>query len=168
MTISPWSMALGDNPSEAAEQKALFMWANMAALRGFKAAWEFDNYGRSLIHIQGENRIELNNLFAIPNGAELAKGGRSGAEMKAQGMRPGVPDVMLAWPRHKFMTLGNEPREHWSHGLFIEMKRRKLKTTKATSDEQDKWIGNLTNAGYSCVVCFGWVEAATTIQLYLS
>lgn len=155
MAITPWSIASGENPLERAEQKALFMWANMARLRGFDAADDEMNYGRSLIHIKGTGVTFLDTLFAVPNGSELAKGARGGADMKAQGMRPGVPDIFLAFPAKGYC------------GLFIEMKR-KLGREKDISEEQHKWISNLQKAGYYVHVAFGWRSAAMAIRGYLS
>lgn len=151
--ITPWTMAPRDgDPNESAEQTALFMWANMVHLRGWMAAWDEKSYGQPLVNLKGEGVPAIGNLFAIPNGAELAKGARGGANMKAQGMRPGVPDIFLAAP------IGTR------HGLFIEMKRRK---GGVVSEDQSKWMNKLQVAGYATYVAHGWILAATCIELYL-
>ena len=65
---------------------------------------------------------ELKNLFAVPNGGLRSK--TEAARLKAAGVKAGVPDIMLAVARCGF------------HGLFIEMKVGKNKTSAA----QDEWI----------------------------
>lgn len=92
----------------------------------------------------------LRNLFAIPNGGKRHIG--TARKLKAEGVKPGVPDLFLAVP-----SLGY-------HGLFIEMKRQK---GGHTSDAQTERIGNLLAEGYSVVVCHGWIEAKETILNYL-
>jgi len=116
-------------PSEHAEQAALFAWAD--AYRG--------------------QRPELALLFAIPNGG--ARHPAVGAQLRAAGVRAGVPDMMLAAPR-----LGR-------HGLFIEMKRSD-RSNHATP-EQTHWLTLLRQHGYMAVVCYGAQEAIGAIEAYL-
>lgn len=92
---------------------------------------------------------ELDLIFHIPNGGTRNK--REAANLKKQGVKAGVPDLMLPVARKKH------------HGLFIEMKFGKNKTT----DNQDSWIEALKGQGYLCKVCNGAGEAIETIKSYL-
>lgn len=90
-------------------------------------------------------------IFAIPNGAN--KSMASAAKFKREGLRKGVPDLMLPIPCNGF------------HGLFIELKRTK---GSVTSKEQRGWIALLHQAGYAAFVCRGADEAIDRIKAYLS
>jgi hypothetical protein len=90
-------------------------------------------------------------LFAIPNGSNKSKAAAS--KFKAEGLRPGVPDLMLPVARGGF------------HGLFVEMKR--VKNSKL-STEQNEWLDFLANQGYMVVVCKGFEPAKNTIESYLN
>lgn len=114
--------------SESSEQQALFCWAALAATE-YPA---------------------LSRLFAIPNGGFRFK--REAARLKAEGVRAGVPDVLLPLPKFK-----------WA-GLFIEMKKKRVGRVQ---DNQSEWIAYLNSAGYLAVVCYGWEEARDTILTYL-
>ena len=94
--------------------------------------------------------IEPFMLFAIPNGG--ARNAITGAMLKAEGVRPGIPDLFLAIPAFGF------------HGLFIEMKKRK---TGVLSDAQKNFIYRLEDKGYCAVVCYGFDEAKREIEAYL-
>lgn len=104
---------------------------------------------------------ELHLLFAIPNGAALAskstgrrgRFSRQAMKLRAEGLRPGVPDLCLPVPRGKY------------HGLFIEMKRTKGGTLSA---EQREWLASLTVQGYCAIRCNGWLEARAAILQYLT
>lgn len=89
--------------------------------------------------------------FAIPNGGKRSK--TEAARMVAQGVRPGVPDLMIPRAAGKY------------HGLFIEMKREKGSTTSA---DQIDWIETLNAEGYYARVCKGFDEARETIELYMA
>lgn len=89
--------------------------------------------------------------FAIPNGGKRSK--TEAARMVAQGVRPGVPDLMIPRAAGKY------------HGLFIEMKREKGSTT--TSD-QKAWIAALNAEGYFATVCKGFDEARKIIEQYIA
>lgn len=90
-------------------------------------------------------------LFHIPNGGLrdpiVAK------QLQRQGVRPGVPDLFLPYP-----SPGGR------HGLFIEMKAENGRL----SAEQKWWLGELAGAGFYTTVCYGWQEAATVLEWYLS
>lgn len=92
---------------------------------------------------------ELKLLFHIPNGGK--RNIVTARRLKAEGVKAGVPDLFLPVPRGGF------------HGLFIEMKAGKNKTT----EKQDVWIADLKQQGYKVVVCYGCEEAITEIKKYL-
>ena len=120
-------------PSESKEQIALFRWAALAC----------------------GTRPELRLLFAIPNGGARDK--RTGAMLKAGGVRPGVPDVCLP-----------VKTEHYG-GLWIELKRRgeRGKPKGRPSDVQLQWLGALQSHGQCAAICYGWDEARDVIEGYL-
>lgn len=90
-------------------------------------------------------------LFAIPNGG--ARSATTGALLKAEGVRAGVPDLFLAVPRGSY------------HGLFIEMKKPKGGVVSAA---QEAMCAELRRQGYAVEICHGWQEAVTTITSYLN
>lgn len=94
---------------------------------------------------------QLANMLAIPNGGWRHKA--TAAKLKAEGVKPGVPDICLPWPSKGF------------HGLFIEMKRL---VGGRLSDEQKAWSERLLAAGYQVKVCKGFEEAKQAIEEYLN
>ena len=142
--------------TEHAHQKALFAYANCAALYGFMAADDDRSYNRltrqSLLSdgFPTHPVPVLSRLFAIHNQGhgDAIRGGKA----RAEGVKAGVPDIMLPWPMHGY------------NGLFIELKRSKK---GAVSDKQDEWINYLLQAGYAASVCYGWKEASDDIKFYL-
>ena len=90
-------------------------------------------------------------LFAIPNGANKSPVAR--LRFKAEGLRPGVPDMFFASARNG------------RHGLFIEMKRRRGGTV---SPEQKEYIEALRSEGYSAEVCRGCDDAFAVFAAYLN
>lgn len=92
---------------------------------------------------------ELALLFAIPNGGQRHV--LVAMKMKAEGVKSGVPDLFLPVARGNY------------HGLFIEMKAGKNKT----SEKQNEWIEKLTKQGYMVEVCYGSEEAQDLLISYL-
>lgn len=90
-------------------------------------------------------------LFAIPNGG--ARHIRTAGRLKAEGVRAGAPDLMLAMPTAQY------------HGAFIEMKRRggKARCTPKQSDFGEFLAG----VGYAHYVAHGFDQARTAIMTYL-
>ena len=93
---------------------------------------------------------ELKLLYAIPNGGVRHIG--TAKKLKAEGVKPGVPDLCLPVARKGF------------HGLFSEMKRGK---GGRLSDPQKWWAENLTKQGYRAVMCQGMAEAKKELISYL-
>lgn len=89
-------------------------------------------------------------LFAVPNGGQRAK--KTGRDLKAEGVRSGVPDLMLLTPRKEF------------YGLIIEMKRVK---GGRLEPEQADWLQHFNAQGYMAVICKGGDAAIDTIKSYL-
>lgn len=116
-------------PLETAEQQAVFEWAARMCGR-----WP-----------------ELRLMYHIPNEGKRSR--RTGARLKAEGLRGGVPDICLPVAR------GGH------HGLYIEMKR--VKNSRATQ-EQLEWIEDLIGQGYVAAVCRGCGEAIDLITRYMS
>lgn len=97
-----------------------------------------------------ENLPELELMHAIPNGGK--RDIRTAIKLKAEGVKPGVPDIFLPLP------LGGK------HGLYIELKRRKY---GRVTEEQAAWLEALMRQGYACAVCHGWEMARDVIIDYL-
>lgn len=116
-------------PLESAEQRAVFEWA-----RVMECKWP-----------------ELRMMYHIPNEGKRSR--RTGARMKAEGLRGGVPDICLPVAR------GGH------HGLYIEMKR--VRDSRVTQDQLD-WIEDLISQGYVAAVCRGCDEAIELISRYMS
>ena len=100
--------------------------------------------------LYNQNRYpELKLLHHIPNGGR--RDARTGAMMKRQGVKAGVPDLHLPVSRGKY------------HSLYIEMKTDKGRPT----DTQKEWLDALNAEGNMAVICHSAEEAIAVIKLYL-
>ena len=126
----PTPESLAKSGSEGAEQTALFCWAALPE--------------------QQERYPELKFMFHIPNGGSRDK--REAGAFKAQGVKPGVPDICLPISRGGF------------HGLWVEMKYG----TNTTSPEQNSFLNFLTIQGHAVSVCYSWIEAVHAIERYFA
>lgn len=125
----------------------------------------FDSFARA-------NGIDPRLLFSIPNGSVLAGDATRRAiqmgKLKREGLRPGVPDLMLAAPK-LFTPITDPPtsqRITLFHGMLIEMKRRGQNVKRGS--DQAQMIELLRLAGYNVVVCQGADEAIRAITAYLA
>lgn len=116
-------------PDEHSEQCALIRW------------WDMQARAKGL-----DTRL----LMAIPNGG--ARNAVTGARLKAEGVRAGVPDLLLAIPRNGF------------HGLWLEMKREKGGSVSAG---QKVMLSLLAAQGFAVWVCKGFKQAKLAIETYL-
>ena len=112
---------------ESGHQEALFSWAGY-------------NTGRM---------PELEYMHHVPNVGK--RDATTAVALKRQGVKAGVPDIMLPAARAGY------------HGLYIELKAGKNTTTK----KQKEWLEYLRQQGYYTAVCYGWQPAAQLIEQYL-
>ncbi len=111
--------------------------------------------------------------FAIPNGGK--RNLREAARLKQQGVKPGVPDILVAYPVKRtynepctgglqIITVESFP------GLFIEMKRpiEPLKPKPTISAAQKAMMSWLSAKGYKCVIAYGFEDAVISLKRYLN
>lgn len=115
-------------PTESEEQRLVFQWAELEQGRWPELRW----------------------LYHIPN--EGRRNTATGARMRAEGLKRGVPDICLPIPRDGFC------------GLYIELKRTKGGKTTST---QKEWLEELAKAGHYTALCKGADEAIAVLQKYL-
>lgn len=88
-------------------------------------------------------------VFAIPNGGKRNK--ITAAILKAEGVRPGVSDLMLAYPAGA------------CHGLFVEFKS----PTGRMSKEQLEFADEAIESGYAVLQVVEWATAWGWTEKYL-
>ena len=118
-------------PLEAEEQAAFFQW------------WEV---------YSAVNRLPTQLCFAVPNGGHRHKA--VAGQLKAQGVRAGVPDVFLDVPAGGF------------HGLRLEFKRKGRKVERG--GPQEAFIDAARLRGYNVLVVWSADEAMKAVSAYLS
>lgn len=127
--------------SESQHQQALMRWCQLAKVTRPELAW----------------------IYSVPNGGyrSAATAGR----MRGEGVKAGVFDLGLDCARHGF------------HGLKIEMKTPRTPGLKGSykavqpgkpSPEQLAWLAHYTAEGYKAEFCFGWLEAKSLLEWYLT
>lgn len=90
-------------------------------------------------------------LFAIPNGGWRHM--TTAAKLKAEGVRPGVPDLALPVARNGFI------------GLWMEVKRG---TMGRVREQQQLWAGALKGAGHSVHVVRSVDDGIACLKEYLN
>ena len=87
--------------------------------------------------------------YAIPNGGGRTK--RQAAELREEGVRPGVPDIFVSYPVGALK------------GLYLELKS----LTGDPSREQREWLNESVDLGYAAACCRGAREAMTVWLAYV-
>ena len=113
--------------TEADEQKAVIQWCIL-----MEGRWP-----------------ELEYIYHVPNGG--SRNAREAANLKAQGVKPGVPDLELPAARGRYT------------GLHIELKHGNNKVTA----DQDRFLKALRKMGRCAVVCYETEAAIRTLEEYL-
>lgn len=93
----------------------------------------------------------MHNLFAVPNGGR--RDARTGARLKAEGVLPGVADLILL------------KSNRFYGALLIEMKT--VEKGSSQSDSQRWWQGEITKDGYKYVVCRSVEDFMNEVEDYL-
>lgn len=91
-------------------------------------------------------------IYHVPNGGHRHK--LVAAKLKGQGVKAGVPDLVLPMARGGYF------------GLYIEFKA-KPPFDAEVSPSQDAYIQALTAQGYLAIVCRGCIDAVEAIRAYL-
>lgn len=133
--IDPAAYA-ASSESEHCQQVAVMMWAAIQA----KTRWP-----------------ELKWLHAVPNGG--LRDPRTAAMLKAEGVKPGVPDLDLP------LNIRRNYDQFYT-GLHIEMKRKGYKPSDV-SDDQRAWHVWLLEQGRCVRICGGYSEAIETLSWYM-
>jgi len=101
----------------------------------------------------------------VPNGTQLAGTGTRRAmqmaSLKAQGLRPGVSDIVMAYPAYGY------------HGAYFEMKRVRAAyagpaaVRSAIRPAQMQWLLRCSAVGYWVAVSYGAAEFMNHVGMYL-
>ncbi|GFM73757.1 hypothetical protein PSCICL_47490 [Pseudomonas cichorii] len=91
-------------------------------------------------------------IYHVPNGGHRHK--LVAVKLKEQGVRAGVPDLVLPMARGGYF------------GLYIEFKAT-APNDAAVSASQYAWIRQLNEQGYLAIVCRGHFDAMEQIRAYL-
>jgi hypothetical protein len=118
------------NPLEHIEQKEVFLWIRQNQDRYPKLKW----------------------VFSTLNGVRLQPKLRK--EMKLQGNRKGVFDIVLPFKSH----------DDKYPGMYLELKRLKLGTVSTHQEEFGVFVAS---EGYEALVCKGHVTAIFAIKRYM-
>jgi hypothetical protein len=91
-------------------------------------------------------------IFHVPNGGHRVKA--VAAKLKAQGVKAGIPDLVLPMARGGFF------------GLYIEFKATPPNDAAISSSQHER-IRKLNDQGYLAVVCRGHFDTMEQIRAYL-
>jgi hypothetical protein len=91
-------------------------------------------------------------IYHVPNGGHRHK--LVAIKLKGQGVKAGVPDLVLPMARGGYF------------GLYLEFKAT-APNDAAVSASQHAWIRRLNDQGYLAVVCRGHFDAMEQIRAYL-
>ena len=133
---------------------------NAPALRPFKTkparAKPVDREGQEQAALMRELQLRFPQAFKliyhVPNGGHRVKA--VAAKLKGQGVKAGVPDLVLPMARGGYF------------GLYIEFKA-KPPFDAPVSANQDAYLQQLTDQGYLAIVCRGSIDAVEAIRAYL-
>lgn len=91
-------------------------------------------------------------MYHVPNGGHRVKAVAS--KLKAQGVKAGIPDLVLTMARGGFF------------GLYIEFKATPPNDAAISANQHER-IRKLNEQGYLAVVCRGHFDAMEQIRAYL-
>ncbi|NWB92312.1 VRR-NUC domain-containing protein [Pseudomonas agarici] len=115
-----------------------------------------DREGLEQAALMAELRVRLplvaDLIFHVPNGGHRVKA--VAAKLKAQGVKAGIPDLVLPMARGGYF------------GLYIEFKATPPNAAPVSAEQHER-IRKLSEQGYLAVVCRGHFDAMEQIRAYL-
>lgn len=91
-------------------------------------------------------------IYHVPNGGHRVKA--VAAKLKAQGVKAGIPDLVLSMARGGYF------------GLYIEFKATPPNDAAVSANQQQR-LRKLNEQGYLAIVCRGHFDAMEQIRAYL-
>jgi len=156
ISFNSQKLGKGEHPLEVEIQKACWAWL-----------------GRFILpHRSLEPSVCLQTFcYMVPNGVQLG-GGRTRraqymASLKAQGFRPGVSDMVIAYP------MWADYASDCYHGAYIELKRDPeayrgpAARASALKPEQRDWLELMSSVGYWAAVAYGLEDFKSLVNSYL-
>ncbi|TDJ74754.1 VRR-NUC domain-containing protein [Pseudomonas putida] len=133
---------------------------NASVLRPFKTkparAKPVDREGQEQAALMKELQLRYPQayklIYHVPNGGHRVKA--VAGKLKAQGVKAGVPDLVLPMARGGYF------------GLYIEFKAMPP-FDAPVSPSQDAYLQALAGQGYLAIVCRGNIDAVEAIRAYL-
>lgn len=123
---------------------------------GSTRAKPVDREGLEQAALMAELRVRMPEvadlIYHVPNGGHRVKA--VAAKLKAQGVKAGIPDLVLPMARGGYF------------GLYLELKATPPHDA-AISDSQHERIRKLGDQGYLAVVCRGHFDAMEQLRAYL-
>jgi hypothetical protein len=111
------------------------------------------------------NRSLQEYSYHVPNGTQLGgarvRRAQYMASLKSQGLKPGVSDLVIAYPVGQY------------HGAYIELKRLResykgpAALAASVSKEQQAWLLLMASVGYWASVAYGASEFKEQVRAYL-
>lgn len=131
-----------------------------AAMRLFKAkpvrAKRVDREGLEQAALMCDLELSLPAVFDliyhVPNGGHRVKA--VAAKLKAQGVKPGIPDLVLNMARGGYF------------GLYIEFKASPPNDAPVSPSQHER-LRKLNEQGYLAIICRGHFDAMEQIRAYL-
>lgn len=120
---------------EGSEQKALISWLHGEWRRGSAVGQAYPV------------------TYHPPNGGQRNK--RTASELKAQGVKAGVSDLVIAAPR------GGH------HGLYLEFKATPPRHASMSASQRE-WLAEMERQGYCAVLARGLEEARAVLREYMA
>lgn len=91
--------------------------------------------------------------YHVPNGGQRSS--RTGAQLKRQGVKAGVSDLVVMDPRGGL------------HGLYVEFKATPPRHSSLASSQRD-WLALADERGYGAVLARGLEEARAVLREYMA
>lgn len=121
-------------------------------LRAKRIDWEGAEQAALMVEIQVRMPEVFALIYHVPNGGHRHI--KVAADLKKQGVRAGIPDLVLPMARGGYF------------GLYIEFKATPPNDSPVSADQQAR-IRALNDHGYLAIVCRGHFDAMEQLRTYM-